>query len=316
MKNIFIFIFLIAILKLCSSCGPVSKEHGQSQLLTTPSIAGSSSLHLPLSKAEIWFDTIYDWNNRGLPFPHTNIRIEYQDSAQWAHMKNIRPDGTIQYGSFPKINTITASYSFWGFGIEIFTEYATHHTGYIVNLDGIDVDTVITKGPNRFDVKTWYCHKLPYGNHTLQIRSAGTGGGNFVLDKLVTLVDSAPNGMPFYMNGDTIRDPDIHIPGDTIRDPDIHIPGDTIQDPDVHIPGDTIQDPDVHIPGDTIQDPDVHIPGDTICTPCPACPPPIICPDCPDCPPGETHIPIWVWIVMGSLIVTIIALLALKTSKG
>ncbi|KKL77899.1 hypothetical protein LCGC14_2030250, partial [marine sediment metagenome] len=203
------------------------------------------------------------------------------------------------------------------FGVSVLTEQAKHHGDYIVNFDRVDVDTVRVQ-KNNFDAerRTWFNHHMSYGNHELRLRSLRIDSP-FVIKKLLVFIDSAPNQIPFYMNGDTITKPDIIIPGDSIKEPDITvvgdsiyeddiiipgdsvreadivIPGDTIKELDIIIPGDSVKRPDVIIPGDSIFEPDIIVLGDTLCMPCPEYP------DCPECPPveeGNTKIPIWVWV--------------------
>ena len=130
--------------------------------------------------AQIWTDTIPDWDHTNI----ANIKIQY--SGDWAHMK-AKP------GSYPRSNDATALYKGWMQRIDIYTEIAPHHTFYIINRNGVDIDTIYVSGPYQKSVKTASL-QLPYRgewfrwNHNIELR-----GGLFVLDYLVKFVDSNPN---------------------------------------------------------------------------------------------------------------------------
>ncbi len=252
--------------------------------------------------SQIWIDTVYTQTDNVMS-------RQLQFYGEWRHMTN-------KVGSYPLEKGAYAYYKGWFFGVSIFTEREKRHADYIVNVDGVDVDTVRVQ-KDVFDAEriTWFNHHMSYGNHELRLRSLRTDSV-FVIKRLLVLVDSAPYQIPFYMNGDTIKNIDVIIPGDSIYEDDITVVGDSIYEDDIIIPGDSVREADIIIPGDTIKDIDITIPGDsifeediiisgdsifeediivfgdTLCIPCPEYP------DCPECPPveeGNTKIPIWVW---------------------
>ena len=131
-----------------------------------------------LQDRDIWTDTIPDWDHHN----KSNIKIEYK--GEWMHM-------TKKPGSYPMSSQATATYRFWGHRIDIYTELMQHHSYYIVNLDGVDIDTVhVRDSRNLVDRLTWSMDTLSYDNHVLMLRSNKHGG--FVLNKLVKWVDSNP----------------------------------------------------------------------------------------------------------------------------
>ncbi len=134
--------------------------------------------------SQVWTDTIPDWDHTNI----ANIKIQY--SGDWVHMNNKNADGSIQTGSYPKNNDARAVYKFWGFGIDIYTELMHHHEAYIVNIDGVDIDTVNVKDDrNLVDQLTFSVRNLGYSNHILELRRYQ---GYFVLNSLVKWVDSSP----------------------------------------------------------------------------------------------------------------------------
>ncbi len=125
------------------------------------------------SYAQIWTDTIPGWDHSNI----ANIKIEY--SGDWVHMQ---PDG-----SYPDGENCTATYKFWGQGIDIYTE-EKNHDYYTVTLDGI-TDTVKLHGENIDNSLTYSRRNLSYSNHTVILSGPRYG---FVLNYLVKFVDSSP----------------------------------------------------------------------------------------------------------------------------
>lgn len=194
-------------------------------------------LFISNSRAQIWTDTILGWDN-----DYSKTKVEYY--GDWIHMNN--------GGSYPNDDESTAVYRFWGFGIDIYTERMHHHSAYIVNIDGIDLDTVNVKDDrDQINIRTYFNHKLKYGNHILTLRRLN---GYFVLNQLVKYVDSDPNMHPYW--ADTIIKKPVYV-ADTIHGPDFELPGDTIKDPDIVLPPDTIKAPPFVIPGDTLKCPEL-----------------------------------------------------------
>jgi hypothetical protein len=136
-------------------------------------------LFLPLNLfGQIWTDTIPDWSDN-----LAEIKINYV--GDWNHMS--------KGGSYPEQNSAKLFYEFWGFGIDIYTELMPHHSYYILDIDG-DVDTIHVQDSRELvDQRTYFNHRLPYGNHKLSMR-----GGLFVLNKFVKYVDSSPVQPPCY----------------------------------------------------------------------------------------------------------------------
>ena len=128
------------------------------------------------SSAQIWTDTIPDWDHDNI----ANIKIQY--SRDWVHMDH--------GGSYPKNNDAMAVYQFWGQGIDVYTELMHHHEAYIVNIDGVDIDTVNVKDDrNLVDKLTFSARDLSYDNHILELRRYQ---GYFVINKLIKFVDCNP----------------------------------------------------------------------------------------------------------------------------
>ena len=129
-----------------------------------------------LAQAQIWTDTIPDCDHNNI----ANIKIQY--SGDWVHMSH--------GGSYPENDDARAVYQFWGQGIDIYTELMHHHEAYIVNIDGVDIDTVNVKDDrNLVDELTFSDRDLSYDNHILELRRYQ---GYFVINKLVKFVDCSP----------------------------------------------------------------------------------------------------------------------------
>ena len=140
--------------------------------------------------AEVWSDTILN---------DDNLMVYY---GEWTHMNNPQSDGSIQTGSYPNNDE---SYVFcgddiagvWMFGFDIYTELSDGHEAYIVEVDGIDIDTVNVKDSRnsanhltysvRFEQRENYQRK----NYKIRLRRYG---GYFVLNKIVRWGDHIPGG--------------------------------------------------------------------------------------------------------------------------
>lgn len=148
--------------------------------------------------------TRYDWDyEKNTPNP-----IQYHGA--WVHMNQTRDDGTLQRGSYPtQFGISELGYAFWAQSIEIWTEITPSHAYYIINLDGVDIDTVSTRGPFQATALTYKIDSLSYSensgyNHMIRLRGPAYG---FVFQKFVTDTNHNP-----YPPGTTIPP----IPPDTI----------------------------------------------------------------------------------------------------
>ena len=94
-------------------------------------------------------------------------------------------------GSYNKVQDTYLEYAFTGYEIHAFTERAPDHGGYIVSVDYVDVDTVITQNDNFIkNYKTWFMEWEVQGNHIIKLRPIDNRP--FVLDKFVTFTNSNP----------------------------------------------------------------------------------------------------------------------------
>ena len=124
-----------------------------------------------------WTNEIPDWDHENI----ANIKIHYV--GDWVHMTN--------GGSYNKVQDTYLEYAFIGYEIHVFTERADHHGGYIVSIDHIDIDTVITNNDNFIkNYKTWFMEWEVQRNHIIKLRPLDNRP--FVLDKFVTFTNSDP----------------------------------------------------------------------------------------------------------------------------
>jgi len=163
----------------------------------------------------------------------TYYAAEYDDYFQWEFIGDwiqmtIQEQG--KTGRWPK--TIqpedTARYRFYGHRIDVYTELASHHTGYQVIMDGVLVDTVITRSELTGEqIVTWSDECLPLGNHVLELVKFNIGdNGSFVINgaQIYFYVNPDLNGWdPCTVNCDSIGPcppcevDTIFIPADTVH---------------------------------------------------------------------------------------------------
>lgn len=110
-------------------------------------------------------------------------QIEY--IGNWVHMA--------KGGSYAQLQTDTARYTFWGYGVEVRTELMKYHKAYQILIDGNFIETVNVKDSvNTANNLTYSNMELETGNHVLELVPEG---GNFVLNSLTIhyFVDPTPD---------------------------------------------------------------------------------------------------------------------------
>ena len=104
-------------------------------------------------------------------------QIEYV--GNWKHMTLSKHGKT---GSFANLETDTARYMFWGYGLEIRTELDQGHKAYQVLIDGKFIESInVNDSINTTNNLTYSNMELTTGNHVLELVP---DGGFFVLNSL------------------------------------------------------------------------------------------------------------------------------------
>jgi len=121
----------------------------------------------------------------------------------------------------------TARFMFYGHRVDVYTELATHHTGYQVIMDGVLIDTVMTRSELTGEQIVTYSNEcLPLGNHVIELVKFNINDvGTFVINgiQVYFYVDPDLNGWnPCTIDCDSISPcaPDtvyIEVPSDTIH---------------------------------------------------------------------------------------------------
>ena len=83
-------------------------------------------------------------------------------------------------------------YAFWGHGISVYSDKKEPENYYIAEIDGKQDTVFVQYARNIKDIRTFFNHRLNYGNHTIKIY-----GDKYAFTKLVKYVDSNPNP-PYY----------------------------------------------------------------------------------------------------------------------
>ena len=133
-------------------------------------------------------------------FPDDYHQIKYV--GNWKHMSN--------GGSYSNSESDTASFAFWGYGIQIRTELMAGHEAYKIFIDGKFIQSVNVKNQiNTTHNLTYSNMTLSTGNHFLELVP---DGGFFVLNSLTIhyYVEPTPenpclNDTIYLSVSDTIR---------------------------------------------------------------------------------------------------------------
>jgi len=135
-------------------------------------------LFLPhLCYSQHWIDSV------------TVDHFSVQKEGSWVHMSG--------GGSYPetwKPGPHSMTYRTICYQLEVFTEKSDHHGAYIVNINGVDIDTInVKKATPEKDLRTWVAIWPTQENRTINLRPYG---GTFVIDKIVRWVSGNPDYIP------------------------------------------------------------------------------------------------------------------------